>query len=84
MKWLGIFLALIGGAVLSYGLAYPSLTLRYRLTLEAEVDGEPKTGASVIEVTYAKQPNIRSDLSIGYLGEAVVLDLGAAGRCSHC
>jgi hypothetical protein len=53
--------------------------VRYRLTLEAEVDGQPKRGASVIEVTYAKQLNIRSELSIGYRGEAVVLDLGPRG-----
>ena len=79
MKWLGIIAAVIAAAVVLYLIAFPSLTLRYRLTLEAEVDGEPKTGSSVVEVTYSKQINIRSDLSIGYRGEAVVLDLGSRG-----
>src|SRR3954453_8168322 len=79
MKWLGIALALIAGVPVLYGVAYPSLTLHYRLTLEAEVDGKTKTGSGVIEVTYAKQLNIRSELSVGFRGEAVVLDLGDRG-----
>lgn len=52
MKWLGILMALIVGAVVVYGVAFPSVTVRYRLTLEAQVDGEPKVGAGVIEVTF--------------------------------
>jgi len=79
MKWLRIVGFLIATIVVFYVVAYPSLTLRYRLTLEAQVGGEPKVGSGVIEVTYAKQINIRSDLSIGYRGEAVVLDLGDRG-----
>jgi hypothetical protein len=79
MKWLGIALALIAGVPVLYGVAYPSLTLHYRLTLEAEVDGKSKTGSGVIEVTYAKQLNIRSELSVGFRGEAVALDLGDRG-----
>src|SRR5437879_4487861 len=81
MKWLGIIAVLLGLAAVAYGVAYPSLTLRYRLTLEAEVDGTARTGSSVIEVTYAKQPEFASgrDLIISYKGEAAVLDLGARG-----
>jgi hypothetical protein len=51
MKRLGIFLALIVAAVVVYSVAFPSVSVRYRLTLEAQVDGEPKTGSGVIEVT---------------------------------
>jgi hypothetical protein len=66
MKRLGFVVAFIFvGAVLLYMVAYPSQTLRYRLTLEAEIDGQPKIGASVIQVTYSKQPKIRSELAIG-------------------
>ncbi|MEO8321254.1 MAG: hypothetical protein ABI561_23350 [Bradyrhizobium sp.] len=81
MKWLGIVLALIAGVPVLYGVAYPSLTLHYRLTLEAEVDGKPQSGSGVIEVTYAKQPEFASgrDLISGHRGEAVVLDLGDRG-----
>ena len=81
MKRLGIFLALIVAAVAVYRVAYPSVTVRYRLTLEAQVEGEPKTGSGVIEVTYSKIVQLwgRTDLGIGVRGEAVVLDLGSRG-----
>ncbi|MEH2508331.1 hypothetical protein V1290_007142 [Bradyrhizobium sp. AZCC 1578] len=81
MKWLGIAFALILGALVLYDISYPSLTLRYRLVLEAEVDGEPKIGSSVVEVTYSKQSRFagQSDLAGSYRGEAVVLDLGSRG-----
>jgi len=81
VKWLAIILAAVVGATVLYKMSYPSVTLRYRLTLEAEVDGQPKTGSGVIEVSYSKQPQIASqhELSIGYRGEAVILDLGGRG-----
>ena len=81
MKWIAIILAAAIGAVVLDGIAYPSVTLRYRLTLEAEVEGQPKTGTGVIEVTYSKQPQIATqrELSIRYRGEAIVLDLGSRG-----
>ena len=81
MKWLGILAALIVGAVVVYRIAYPSVTVRYRLTLEAQVDGEPKTGSGVIEVTYSKQSELASqhELVVDFRGEAVMLDLGSRG-----
>jgi hypothetical protein len=81
MKWLGIVAALVAVALVAYGVAYPSATVRHRLTLEALVDGELKTGSSVREVTYSKQSRFAAqpELSIGYRGEAVVLDLGSRG-----
>jgi hypothetical protein len=81
MKWLGLFVALIVGAVVVYKVAFPSVSVRYRLTLEAQVDGEPKTGSGVIEVTYSKQSKFAGqlDLITDYRGEAVVLDLGSRG-----
>lgn len=85
MRLLGIVVAIIcmgiDGVVLAYHVAYPSITLLYRLTLEAEVDGQPKSGSSVIEVTYSKQPEIGSGRNLvwGYRGEAVVIELGERG-----
>jgi len=81
MKWLGIVAALVAVAIVTYGVAYPSVTVRYRLTIEALVDGELKTGSSVREVTYSKQSEFAAqhELSIGYRGEAVVFDLGSRG-----
>jgi hypothetical protein len=81
MKRLGIAVALIASAIVFYVVAYPSLTLRYRLTLEAQVDGEPRIGSGVIEVTYSKVVRLwaTTELSIGVRGEAVALDLGSRG-----
>jgi hypothetical protein len=80
MKRLGIAVTLIFVGVAVY-VAMFSATLRYRLTLEAEVDGQRRTGSGVIEVTYAQNndPISRSAFSIGVRGEAVVLDLSARG-----
>jgi hypothetical protein len=81
MKWLGIVAVIIVTAVVMYRTAYPSVTVRYRLTLEAQVDGQPRIGSGVIEVSYSKQPELaqQHELSIEYRGEAVVLDLGSRG-----
>ncbi len=81
MKRLGILVALIVGAVVTYSVAFPSATVRYRLTLEAQVDGEAKSGSGVIEVTYSKQSELagQHELIVSFKGEAVVLDLGSRG-----
>ncbi|WMT78530.1 hypothetical protein [Bradyrhizobium sp. Ash2021] len=81
MKRLGIAVALIAAAVVFHMVAYPSVTVRYRLTFEALVDGEPKTGSSVNEVTYSKQSEFagQHELVVDFRGEAVALDLGSRG-----
>ncbi len=81
MKWLGIVGVLIVGMVVWYGVSYPGVTVRYRLTLEAHVNGELKTASGVREVTYSKQPAVEGHggLSIGVRGEAIALDLGSRG-----
>ncbi|MFZ2155925.1 MAG: hypothetical protein WAV72_07380 [Bradyrhizobium sp.] len=80
MKRLGILVAFILIGVAVY-IAVFSATVRYRLTLEAEVSGERKTGSGVIEVTYSKNndPISQSEFSIDVRGEAVVIDLGPRG-----
>lgn len=60
-------------------LIYPSYTHRYRLTLEVEADGEVRTGAGVIEVTWRSQPTFSGNLPpwVGDVrGQAVPVDLG--------
>jgi hypothetical protein len=68
-------------AILSYRSAYPSVTLRYRLALELEIDGQSKFGSGVREVTYTKQPQLAAqhELSIGYRGEAIAFDVDSRG-----
>jgi hypothetical protein len=64
---------------------FPSATLRYRLTLEAEVDGKPVAGSGVIEVTSALSPAVMTNASGPYAaqvivrGQAVALDLADRG-----
>jgi len=83
LKWLGIAGALIVSAVVYVKMtsSHPSVTVRYRLTLEAQVDGELKTASGVREVTYSKYLGLASqhELSIGFRGEAIGLDLGSRG-----
>jgi hypothetical protein len=82
MKWIVVIVAALIAAIALYDIAYPSVTFRYRLTLEAEVDGEPKQGSGVIEVTYQRRTSIGAmgrDVGVSFRGEAVVLDLGSRG-----
>ncbi len=82
MKWLAIFSAALIAVIALYAIAYPGVPIRYRLTLEAEVDGKPINGSGVIEVTYRKQMSIGAvgrDVDARFRGEAVVLDLGRRG-----
>jgi len=58
---------------------HPTHAYRYKMTVDVLVDGELRSGSSVIEVRLTKQPQIlpevipvRSDIS----GEAVYVDLG--------
>lgn len=73
-----ILLALISAAVL-YETVFRAVTLRYRLTLEVEVDGQPTIGSGVIQVSYF--PTIRilgatATYETIVIGEAVTIDLG--------
>ncbi len=82
MEWLGVLVIVIVGIVALYRTAYPSVTVRYRLTLNAEVDGVPKVGSGVIEVSYSKIPQIlgaSAEFTINVQGEAVAVDLGSHG-----
>lgn len=81
-------LLLVVGAVLAIGFfvsqnfSARSATVRYRLTLEAEVDGKPVSGSGVIEARYGSQPRISPEagrLTESVRGEAVALDLGERG-----
>jgi hypothetical protein len=79
MKRLAVIAAIIAVAFIGYRVAYPGAALRYRLTLETELKGEPKSGSGVIEVSYAK--NIRifgasADMTTDIEGEAVSVDFG--------
>lgn len=80
-----VLLLVVAVFALGYGLysyLVPSVTVRYRLTLEADVAGQSAVGSGVIEVT--NEDNQRLFGSLGGLGgeingQAVILDLGGRG-----
>jgi len=82
MKKLGmiaaVVVALIGGLVLAYNLAYPTYSHRYRLTIEVETPDGLKTGSSVIESRLRTEPPILPNTGAvtSLHGDAVFVDLG--------
>ena len=83
MKRLGIIAAAVVALIVFSLASLPSATVRYRLTLHAESDGVPVSGASVSEVTYRKNAKIlgaSAELVINCRCEAVELDLGTRGK----
>ena len=88
---MAVFAWIVLGGMMGCHLAFPSYTHRYRLTLEAEADGEVRRGSGVVEVTWQRVPeDSKSGPWDEYVrGEAVVVDLGRdrvllAGLYSSC
>lgn len=80
MRGLGIAVAAIVAGVLLYRVSYPTYTYRYRMTINVEVDGQMRSGTSVIEARISKQPVFLpgvNPLDYSERGEAVFVDLGA-------
>jgi hypothetical protein len=72
-------IAIICVLVITYKIIFPSVTLRYRLTIMAELDGQPKNGSGVIQVSYAKNPQIlgaSAQMLTEVEGDAVYVELG--------
>jgi hypothetical protein len=80
MKRIALVIVIAVAAYAGYASIF-SATVRYRLTLQAEVDGKPRSGSGVIEVIYRKNidPISQADFSIDVHGDAIVLDLGSRG-----
>lgn len=79
MKRLAIAVAVIAAVVVLYELKYPTYSYRYRMTVNVEVDGQVRSGSSVIEVRVSKQLQFLPDvnpLEYRERGEAVFVDLG--------
>lgn len=73
--------AMIGGAVATLGMpgcAGPRESYRWKLTLEAEVDGVVKRAFNVVE--FWGRSNFGSSVSGGQIGEALYMDLGPQRR----
>jgi hypothetical protein len=80
MKWVGAIALLGGAAFLLYLYTQPAYSHRFRLTVEVQTPGGPKSGSSVIETSAWESGNwgpaeargIRTD----FRGRAVFVDLG--------
>lgn len=82
MKRLAIVAAIVVAGIVAYRAAYLSATVRYRLTLEAQVNGELVTGSSVSEVTYARKLRLfgaSADIVAEVRGEAASIALDKNG-----
>lgn len=79
MKKFAVLVAVLGLVLIVFKTAYPSVTIRYRLTIAAELDGQSRTGSGVIEVTYRKNVQIlgaTAQMTIEVQGDAGYVDLG--------
>lgn len=79
-KILGIAVILVVTAAIAAEVAYPSATLRYKITVNIHTPEGIKTGSAVREVFIQRQPELPESVShIVPKGEAVVVDLGKRG-----
>jgi hypothetical protein len=77
---LAALVVVIGGLVLGYKVAYPTTVYTYRMTVEVDVNGEIRSGSSVIRVERYVTPKWlpNGGLTISHVyGDAVFVDLGS-------
>ena len=82
MKWLVIAVVVAAASYLAWGSLFPTVTVRYRLTIEALVDERPVSGSGIIEVTRSDTTAIGSMGGTGFsiTGEAIAVDLAHKGQ----
>ncbi len=80
-KMLLVLSLLVVGGFFACSLVFPAYGYRLRITLHADVDGEERSGSSVIQVTWRAQPEVGDapSATISVRGEAAVADLGSHG-----
>lgn len=85
LKFLAICAAIAMGFYVAYLMIFPSVALRYRLTVSVDVDGIVHTGQGVVEVFYQPLPDslrgISGSAHFGgeMRGYAITVDLGEHG-----
>lgn len=84
-KILAACAAILVGLYVAYQAMFPTLYLRYRLTLDVDVDGVTRTGSGVVEISYWILPDGLAGAAGGTLfhgemhGYAITVDLGQRG-----
>ena len=77
-----IVIAIGAATYVAWTWAYPTGTLRYRMTVEVEVNGEIRTGSSVLEARFTLPPPSPvggNRVTTRMRGDAAVVDLGDRG-----
>ena len=84
-KFLVVCAAIAVGLYVAYLVFFPTVYLRYRLTLDVDVDGVMRTGSGVVEIAYQGMPGWLSKIGqAGHFGGemrgyAITVDLGERG-----
>ncbi len=84
-KFLVVCAVIVGGLYAAYLVILPTAYLRYRLTVDVDVDGATHTGSGVVEIAYQPLPdwlvNIGGGSHFGgdMRGCAITVDLGERG-----
>lgn len=85
MKWLYWLVGIVVAIVVAWNMMFPTYTFRFRTTVTVSTPQGPKTGSSVIEVTWTKLNPLDRALSGGHdwrykvRGTAPIIDLGRRG-----
>jgi hypothetical protein len=84
-KFFVVCAAIVAGLYVACLVFFPTVYLRYRLTLDVDVDGVTRTGSGVVEIAYQPLPdwlvNIGGGSHFGgeMRGYAITVDLGERG-----
>jgi hypothetical protein len=79
MKRVALIGVLLTLCIVGYAIAYPSVSLRYRLKYEVDINGRTIESSGVVEIIYSKVVQILGvsrELSIDVAGEALAIDIG--------
>jgi hypothetical protein len=83
VKIIGIALAVFVALYAGYSFAFPTVTVRYRLAIEVDADGQTYVGSGVLEAAHSKgipwMSNYSSVKHTDVKGEAVAVDIGSRG-----
>jgi hypothetical protein len=84
-KFLVVCAAIFAALYVAYVVIFPTVYLRYRLTLDVDVDGVTHSGSGVVEITYRGMPDWLGGVGGGahfggdMRGYAITVDLRARG-----
>jgi hypothetical protein len=84
-KFLAVCVTIAVGLYVAYTVILPTVYLRYRLTLDVDVDGVMRRGSGVVEIAYQPLPDWLVHISQGayFVGEmrgyAITVNLGERG-----